>query len=171
MEPDKRNISMLGAFRAGKTSLVRRYIDSVFDEKYHATIGVKVDAKSLELGGKPVKLMLYDIAGPEERFPVPLSYVKKTQGYFLVIDGTRPETVDAALELGGRVEESCGPLPRVVLINKADLTAEWKLDDAALARLSPLDCPVLRTSAKTGENVEEAFRLLAERVFAPGDLA
>lgn len=168
MESVSKNVCLLGAYRVGKTSLVRRFIDSLFDEKYHATIGVKVDKKVVRVGDREVKLMLYDVAGAEEHFTVPSTYVKKSAGYLLVIDGTRPETLDRALDLVAQIDRDVGRLPMVVVLNKTDLADQWRLDDAALAKLGPLGCPVLRGSAKTGEGVEQAFADLARRVMPAG---
>ena len=61
----------------GKTSLVRRFVESLFDEEYLTTIGVKVDKKLVTVGGREVTLMLWDVAGAEERFSVPGSYMQR----------------------------------------------------------------------------------------------
>ena len=160
----QKKVAMLGYFGVGKTSLVRQFVSSLFDDRYLATIGVKVDKKVLEARGEQIQLMLWDIAGAEERFSVPMSFVRGSSGILLVVDGTRPESLDRALEMIHGVEEELGRLPLVVALNKADLTEAWQLDPARLARLEPLGCPVLRSSAKTGEGVEEAFRSLAEQL-------
>ena len=164
MVQKKAKICMLGAYKVGKTSLVKRFISSQYDEKYHVTLGVKVDKKDVSVGGKTVQLMLWDVAGAEDHFTVPASYYRGSAGYLLVVDGTRADTLDRALDLVGEIDKAVGRLPMVVLLNKADLTDQWQLDEAALAKLAPLNCPVMRTSAKTGENVDAAFRSLAARV-------
>jgi len=160
----QKKVAMLGYFGVGKTSLVRQFVSSLFDDKYLATIGVKVDKKVVEAAGEQVQLMLWDIAGAEERFSVPLSFVRGSSGILLVVDGTRPDTLERALELEGRVREELGRLPLVVALNKADLTDAWRLDPSQIARLEPLGGPILRSSARTGEGVEEAFLALAEQL-------
>ena len=57
---------MLGAASVGKTSLVRRFVESIFSEKYQATIGVKIDRKLVELDGAQVSLLLWDFQGEDE---------------------------------------------------------------------------------------------------------
>jgi hypothetical protein len=160
----QKKVAMLGYFGVGKTSLVRRFVSSLFDDRYLATIGVKVDKKVVEASGEQVQLMLWDIAGAEERFSVPMSFVRGSSGILLVVDGTRPESLDRALELEQRVEGELGRLPLVVALNKADLADAWQLGPDQLGRLAPLGCPVLRSSAKTGEGVEEAFLALAQQL-------
>lgn len=95
----QKKVAMLGMYAVGKTSLVQRYIKSIFDEKYLTTIGVKIDKKELTIQDQEVTLMLWDIAGAEDHFTVPSSYIKGSSGYLLVIDGTRPESLDRGLEL------------------------------------------------------------------------
>jgi small GTP-binding protein len=166
----QKKVCMLGAYRVGKTSLVRRFVASVFDEKYHATLGVKVDKKPVHVGdGRTANLVLWDVAGAEDHFTVPSSYLRGTHGCLLVIDGTRPETLDRALDLAAQMARDVGPVPTVVVLNKSDLADQWRLDDAALAKLAPLNCPVLRGSAKTGAGVEEAFNTLAGRMLGGKD--
>ena len=155
---------MLGMWGVGKTSLVQQYVHSLYSEKYHASLGVKVDKKTvLRSDGKEMMLMLWDIAGAEDHFSVPLSYVRGAAGYLLVIDGTRPETLDAAAELVDAVETGIGSLPFVAVINKSDL--DWKLSEADVrARFGGRAAEVLPSSARTGENVEAAFLALAEQL-------
>jgi small GTP-binding protein len=161
----KKKVAMLGAYAVGKTSLVRQFVESLFDEKYHSTIGVKIDEKDLRVGTDEVKLMLWDIAGAEDRFSVPVSYIRGASGIMLVIDGTRPETVARALDLIEEVEATLGQIPVVAVLNKSDLTDQWKLDERDLEELSALGCPQFRGSAKTGTGVEEAFAELATLIY------
>src|SRR5262245_46833593 len=85
----QKKLVLLGAPGVGKTSLVRRFVESLFDDKYLTTIGVKVDKKQLQVAGNDLLMMLWDIAGAEEKFSVPSSYVRGAAGMLLVVDGTR----------------------------------------------------------------------------------
>ena len=163
----KQKVCILGAAGVGKTSLVRRFVKSIFDDKYLSTIGVKIEKKSVQLENAEVVLNIWDVAGEEEFFQIPKSYFNGAAGYLLVIDGTRPETLATGLEIKQRVTESAGECPWVVLLNKADLTEQWKLDAAALQPLTATGITPLTTSALDGRNVEEAFIALA-RLLAGG---
>lgn len=160
-----KKIAMLGMWGVGKTSLVKRYVDSIFDEKYHSTLGVKVDKKALSVDGNDVQLMLWDIAGAEDAFDVPMHYVKGAAGYLLVLDGTHAMSLDRGLDLVELVNRDVGRLPFVCVVNKADLP--WEITPEMIdTRLKPLGCTVLESSAKTGQNVEEAFEALTRAVLA-----
>ncbi len=160
----QKKVCMLGSYAVGKTSLVQRFVKSIFDERYLMTLGVKTDKKLVEVDGHQVMLMLWDVAGSEDYFRVPMSYVRGAAGYLLVVDGTRPATLEGGLELRQDVEDEYGSLPMVACLNKVDLVQEWKLTGELVQPLEETGCPVLETSAKTGQGVEEAFLELARLV-------
>jgi small GTP-binding protein len=157
----QKKIALLGAAGVGKTSLVRRFVESLFDEKYLTTIGVKVDKKLVRAGGTDVTLMIWDIAGAEEHFTVPSGYVRGAAGYLLVIDGTRPDTAAAAERIVEQIDRDLGPLPFVLALNKSDLADAWALSDDDIATLRSRSLAVLRSSARTGDGVDDAFGRLA----------
>ena len=162
----QKKICMLGAFAVGKTSLVRRYVDSIFSERYLTTVGVKIDKRMATVGGTEVSLILWDIAGEDDISQVRTSYVRGAAGYLLVADGTRPETLDVAQSIRQRVEAEVGKLPFVVLLNKRDLEDLWAVPPESVAALERAGWTVQPTSARTGEGVEAAFQALAERAVA-----
>ena len=100
--------------------------------------------------------MIWDIAGRDEFARVRASYLVGAAGFLFVVDGTRKETVTEMLEEADEVRAKFGNVPAIVLVNKADLVADWELDAAALDAISER-FPVRKTSALTGEGVEEAF--------------
>jgi hypothetical protein len=159
----QKKICMLGAFSVGKTSLVKRYVQSVFSETYLTTVGVKIDKKTVELPGRSLNLILWDLAGEDDVNALRMSYLRGAAGYVLVADGTRPATLDVAVSLRGRVEADYGPLPFVILLNKNDLLAQWAVPDAEIAALREGGWWVRTSSARTGEGVEDAFLDLAIR--------
>lgn len=155
---------MLGATGVGKTSLVRRFVESMFSEKYQATIGVKIDRKLVELGDTTVALLLWDLQGEDEFQRVRMSYLRGASGLIYVADGTRPETLATTRAIRALAEETVGDVPSILLLNKADLASEWELDDGSIAANALTGVPLLRTSARTGEQVEEGFHHLVRRM-------
>jgi small GTP-binding protein len=158
---------MLGAFSVGKTSLVSRFVFSLFSEKYMTTVGVKIDKKVVTANGEEISLLIWDIYGEDAIQQIRSSYVRGAAGYLLVADGTRPETIEIARRIRSRMESELGPVPFVLMVNKADLREEWKLGDGELEDLRNEGWPVLRCSARTGEGVEEGFLRLATDMQEP----
>jgi small GTP-binding protein len=160
----QKKVCVLGAFGVGKTTLVRRFVESIFSEAYLTTVGVKIDKKTVNVGSEPVTLVLWDIAGEDAERSVRMNYVRGASGYFLVADGTRAETLDVASSIQARVTAEVGGLPFLLLINKADLQESWDIAAGPVESLERSGWVVVRTSAKTGEGVEEAFHELTRRM-------
>lgn len=154
----QKKICLLGAFGVGKTSLVSQFVHTLFSDKYLTTLGVKIEKKSVDLGSQQVDLILWDMHGEDDFQDVNVSYLRGAAGYLLVVDGTRRATVQTAISLHEVAERAVGPVPFRLLLNKADLVNDWEIDENILASLG---WPVLRTSAKTGAGVEQAFEDLA----------
>ncbi|MEO7649137.1 MAG: Rab family GTPase [Bryobacteraceae bacterium] len=165
----KKKICMLGSYGVGKTSLVARFVRNLFADKYQTTVGVKIDKKLLQVDGRDVMLMLWDLAGEEDNTPVKLAQVRDAMGYFLVVDGCRAKTLDVALSIQERVEAEIGSRPFLLLANKVDERACWEIPDSRWADLAGRGWTILETSAKTGANVEEGFLALASSILKVQD--
>ena len=163
----QKKVCLLGTSGVGKTSLVAQFVHSLFSEKYLTTVGVKIDKKMLSVDGTEVTLVIWDLAGDDDFQRLQTSYLRGTSGYLMVADGTRRVTLDQVLELQTRVAETLGTAPFALALNKADLTAQWEVDEARLAELAQQNFTVLKTSAKEGRGVEEAFADLARRMIEP----
>jgi hypothetical protein len=160
----KKKICLLGSFGVGKTSLVARFVHSVFSDKYHTTVGVKIDKKIVSVDADEVTLMIWDMAGEEDGAPVKLNQVRDASGYLLVVDGTRRKTLDVAHDIQRRVESEIGRQPFLLLVNKVDVRETWEIKDAEWSELTASGWIVAETSAKTGEHVEEAFLALTSSI-------
>ncbi len=158
----KKKICMLGAFATGKTSLVRRFVFSLFSDRYKTSVGVKIDKKSVFVGKTGVDLILWDLYGEDEFQEVRSSYLRGASGCLLVVDGTRKKTLDTALKLRGKVQDTLGGLPVIFIFNKDDLKDEWEIGNDAVKTLEDEGAVVQLTSAKTGQGVEDAFITLAK---------
>ena len=163
----QKKICLLGASGVGKTSLVRRFVQSVYSEKYHTTIGVKVDKKNLAVDDCELTLLLWDLQGEDAVFKLRPAFLRGASGYLLVVDLTRRATLVTAFSIQRMIENEVGKLPFYALLNKNDLIENAEISAAELEDLKKkYDWQIIRTSAKTGERVEEAFQNLAKKMLA-----
>jgi small GTP-binding protein len=154
-------ICLLGGSAVGKTSLIARFVHSIYSGQYHTTVGVRIEKKLVQTEYGQANLMIWDINGEDAYQKVQTTYLRGMAGYFLVADGTREQTVDECLKLHARAVEGFGALPAYLLVNKADLEHEWKLEPAKL-EIAGLE--VIKTSALNGANVESSFYHLAQKM-------
>jgi len=160
----QKKICMLGSFAVGKTSLVRRFVESIFSDTYHTTVGVKIDRKLVHVNGSEINLVLWDLYGDDDFQKIRWSYFQGASGYLLVADGTRRSTLEKALELEERARKEIGAVPFVFVINKCDLLDQWEIDPEMEQRLAAKKWTVLHSSAKSSEGVERAFSQLARKI-------
>ena len=157
----QKKICMLGSFAVGKTSLVRRYVDSIFSENYITTIGVKIDKKVISANTTDLALILWDVYGEDDQQSVLPSYLRGMAAYVLVIDPTRPATFDSAKKLHTLVLETLGQKPFVLVLNKSDIKSEWDINKVIYDELSAAAITTIETSAKTDTGVNEVYQMIA----------
>ncbi len=162
-------VCILGDFAVGKTSTIARFVNNVFSEEYLTTVGVKIDTKEVETAHGPIKLVVWDIAGTDELSSIEFAYLRGSAGFILVADGTRRKTLANALSLREELVAQHGDLPFVAMLNKADLSQQWEIDDDVINASQEAGVDWIRCSAKTGESVEEAITSLAEAIAGSGN--
>ena len=168
----KSKICLVGEAAVGKTSLIRRFVLDQFDDSYIRTLGAKVSKKSmrLELPEKNVQvditIAIWDVIGHAGfRQLLGDAFFDGAQGILAVADLTRRETLTVLPSWVEAVEEVSGVVPIVLAANKADLKSEVLYGQPEVAQMATvLGCGSLLTSAKTGENVEDAFLHLGKLI-------
>ncbi len=159
-----KKICLLGGVAVGKTSLTRRFVQGIFSDRYLTTVGVRIDKKTVTVGGSEVRLILWDLAGEDEFAQLQTTYLKGASACVFVVDGTRASTIETALQLRQKAEAAIGSVPCLVAINKSDLNDRWEVADEGLDALRAAAGDVTLTSAKTGHGVEALFENLAKLV-------
>jgi small GTP-binding protein len=163
----QKKVCMLGDFSVGKTSLVRRFVYDLFEDKYLSTIGVKITRKSVELTHDVDHLLVWDLAGGEEFSGTQTSYLQGASGGILVCDLTRKKTLSILENYAGQLQKIRPNAALILVANKSDLINEQEISQADLElTANKLDAKLFVTSAKTGENVETAFYELASSFIA-----
>lgn len=155
----------MGDYAVGKTSLIDRYVNEKFEADYIATMGVNITLKNFKLGDLPVQLMLWDIGGSDKWANLRTMFYRGSSGVILVYDVTRPATFLNITHYLEDMEHTINKkLPFILLGNKVDLEHLKKIEPEIAEKLMEESNGValFETSAKTGENVENAFKLIAQ---------
>jgi small GTP-binding protein len=169
----KLKVCLAGEEEVGKTSLIRRYVYNTFSESYKATIGTRVSKKEVAVehpvtGEKSViDMTVWDIMGTKGfRELLKDAYFYGSDAVLGVCDVTRPETLDDLQSWFDSIYRMTGPIPMCVLANKVDIAGNGSITQEQLTERCGGRYPHAFTSAKTGENVEDSFRVLCKILLA-----
>jgi small GTP-binding protein len=160
----QKKICLLGDFSTGKTSLVRRFVYNVFDERYMSTLGVNISRKVVDLSAEQwVHLMIWDLSGNEKFDGARSEYIRGASGAFLVGDLSREDTIAKLPLFRDFFYETNPDVPIIVIGNKSDLVPEnSEIIEQVHEIANGFNAPCKITSAKTGDEVQSAFSQLAQ---------
>lgn len=174
-------IVLIGDGAVGKTSLRKRYLGEEFTEFYQQTIGSDFSIHKDQIGSNQVKFVIWDLAGQPRFFDVRRSFYRGSDGALIVCDVSNPDSFNNIKDWINEfwLSNDKGPVPFIVVANKIDL------QDLGLKTLSTIKVKKLVavvnsetlkkygfgiksifTSAKTGENVIKAFKMLGIQIIA-----
>eukprot|EP00762_Andalucia_godoyi_P003769 ANDGO_08509.mRNA.1 Ras-related protein Rap-1 len=161
-------ISVLGSGAVGKSNITLRFVKSIFIKEYDPTIEDAYN-RPVEVDGSISQLQILDTAGQDEFYALFPTWVKNKDGFLLVYSVDRLESFDKVQVLYDMllhyVPDDTSP-PIVLCANKADLPEEdHKVSyDEGYRLASKWNVPFFQTSAKTGQNVEEAFHSILRQM-------
>jgi small GTP-binding protein len=171
----KAKVCLVGDVAVGKTSVIKRFVQDNFDDRYVATVGTKVTKKTVNVlwKGTPatLDLMVWDIMG-EKGFRSLLrdAYFEGAQGVLAVCDVTRKETFYDLNNWVTMVKKQVGDVPIVFLGNKSDLVERIVVTEDELRRMGVIhQATTYRVSAKAGTGVQDAFQSLADAIGKRGE--
>ncbi len=166
----KRKICIVGDWGVGKTSLIRKFVLDHFDDSYLATFGTKVLKKRIKYEKDEeliidLILVIWDVMGQKEFKRAQNLAYRDSQGAIIVCDVTRKETLYSVGMWQVELYNITQKIPIIVLANKIDLNGKAQITKDDLEEASKeLRAPYYFTSAKTGENVEKAFRKIGREL-------
>ena len=157
---------IVGDMAVGKSCLLLQFTDHKFRHQHELTIGVEFGGKTIEVKNKNVKIQIWDTAGQEAFQAITRTYYKGAIGALLVYDITRKETFDHITKWLNEVKSNGSKDICCILIgNKKDLEEQRQVKYEEGKELAEKNNFLfIETSAKTAENVEQAFILSAERI-------
>jgi small GTP-binding protein len=165
----KVKLCLAGEPAVGKSSMIKRFVLDMYDDRYIATLGTKVTKKTVTLvdfDGGQVKadLIVWDVMGTRSiRDLLKEAYYHGANGVMAVCDLTRRETLLELDSWSKAIETVAGVVPTQVVANKVDLKESRQVSDGELEKFcSARGWKYVTTSAKTGENVEQAFKDLGQ---------
>ncbi len=154
-----------GDFKVGRTSLIRRFVENKFSDAYISTIGVEISKKSVVMDeDTSINFVLWDIGGQiGSMAPYRQRFYEGASAAFIVIDRTRPNNLESVKKWYKDIKASVSrEIPVVIVGNKSDLQEEIVISEEEIKVVAKqLGFHHILTSARTGENVNEAFLYIA----------
>ncbi|MBY9000740.1 MAG: GTP-binding protein [Candidatus Heimdallarchaeota archaeon] len=166
---------LIGDSAVGKTSIRNNFLGLGFEKEHQTTLGADFAATTQTIEGYQIKYQIWDLAGQPMFKNVRPRFFKGCFGALAVFDITRKETfhnltnwIEELYQFSGR-----GVVPVIILSNKMDLENHAITVEEANEFIKELNKKTkdhkiknffLETSAKTGLNIDEAFRILGEYI-------
>ncbi len=157
-------LALGGDGAVGKTSMIHRFLEGIFRTDYKATIGTAITKKECEFEGlSKVRFVIWDLAGQQQFERIRKNYLASSEAGILVYDITRRNTFDNIKKWYDDFKK--GGYPDILLLlvgNKTDLNSKRVISTAEGEKLAKeLGISYIETSAMTGENINDAFRMIA----------
>lgn len=164
----KAKICLIGEAAVGKTSLIRRYVEDAFEDRYISTLGSKVSLKRIWLTPKndpgkqlEVQISIWDLIGERSYLEsLHQEYLRGSQGIIAVCDVTRYSTFEALDQWIPAALRISGEVPLAIIVNKTDLKDQVMVlydDNEPQQKAEKYGGFATWTSAKSGENVNPVF--------------
>ena len=159
---------LIGSSGVGKSSILQRYIQKLFNAEYTCTIGVDFFMKTINIRDKSIKLQLWDTAGTEKFKSITTGYYRGANAAFVVFDLTSKSSFDSVSDWIENYYKYSNPdsEQHVILIgNKSDLKENREVTQEQIDNFTLNNkIKYFETSAKNGENIEECFFFIAEKL-------
>jgi small GTP-binding protein len=157
-------VILTGNFQVGKTSLIRRFVENTFKEDYISTIGVQISKKTLSLADEnKMNFIIWDIGGQSfQMAPYRARFYNGANAALIVIDRSRPGNLESVEKWYNDIKKSIPKNIPVVIVGNIDQIVISKDEIKEVAKRFGFH--YILTSAKTGENVNDAFLYIAYRV-------
>jgi small GTP-binding protein len=156
---------IVGESSVGKTCMLLRFADNLFESDFLSTIGVDFKVKEISVDSKRVKLQIWDSAGQERFRNITSSYYRNSSGIIIVYDVTNMDSFEKVVDWIQEVRRYVPTVPLIIVGNKSDLVEERQVSTENGEELAQRQGLIfLETSAKTNTNIEAAFERLSKKL-------
>ena len=158
-------ILIIGESGVGKTCFLLRYAENSFVANHLLTIGIDFKIKVVEIEGKVIKLQIWDTAGQDRFRTITKTYYKGSHGVILVYDVCDERSFGNVKNWVNQIEQNAkSSICKVLVGNKCDKAERVIKEEQGRQLAEEFNMKFYETSAKTGQNVEEAFRYLTGEI-------
>ena len=150
---------LIGEQAVGKSSLMNRYVDNVFEINIMGTAGLDLKKKIVEINNEKIKIYIFDTAGQERFRTIAKNQYKKADAIIIIYDVTDRKSFESVNDWIVSIKSDVDPVTERLLIgNKIDLVSERTVAQEEGVKIAEkYGMPFIETSAKESLNVKEAF--------------
>lgn len=165
-------ITIIGDGGVGKTSLIKKYTQGEFQEDYISTIGAQFSIYEQKINGDDIKLFFWDLAGQDDFQIIRSSFYEDSKAVIIVYSLERNnkgnESLKNVMKWYNEISQYCEDIPIIIFANKTDLVVDTEIDESSFEELSAKEdyLGIYRTSAKTGNGVDNAFKMIIEKLYS-----
>ena len=160
-------IVLIGDTCVGKSCILVRFSDDIFNDSYVTTIGVDFRFKTMVVNNKVAKIQIWDTAGQERYRSITTAYYRGAAAIIICCDCTNKESfnnINNWIEEIGKYTDK-DSVDKIVLMNKCDLVEERCIDKNEINKFEKeTGIKVLEVSAKTGEGIDKAFEYVIAKL-------
>lgn len=157
-------ILLIGDSSVGKSSIIYKFSDNIFDDKFITTIGVDFKLKDIKINNKTAKLQIWDTAGQERFKTVSSTYYRGSHGIIIVFDLTNKESFNNIKYWINEINKyTINQQPIILVGNKSDLKRCVPIEKIN-SLSNKYDLPYIETSAKYGDNIDHIFNLISKQI-------
>jgi Ras-related protein Rab-5C len=166
MEITNVKLVLLGESNVGKSSIVLKFVENVFQEVGQPTVGAALSIQTVQLEDRIMKFHIWDTAGQEKYRSLASLYYQGAKAALIVFDITDEDSFGNVKYWVNELREAkSGPAVIAIVGNKLDLESKRKVDQKEAENFAnSCGCIYNESSARTGANIREIFRAIAERV-------
>ncbi len=160
-------ILLVGDTCVGKTSILSKYIDDIFEENHISTIGVEYKVKSIIINGIKINLRIWDSSGQDRFRSITQSFFRNADGILFIFDLTEKKTFEGVKQWLIDSEYYDLNIKKILVGNKVDLVEKRKVDKVIIDNfVKKIQLKYYEMSAKDGTNIDNTFRELAEMILS-----